>query len=814
MIYNVIGVNVAPNGIAYATSTMKGTADPSIINDGSCTTRDLPSVWQSATTDRDKEYIEIDLGSTQYIYCIRILGMSTCAPEFPQCQKRMFKLRIEIRPDGDPSIDPAALSYYKTGKTGIETSVTAQLATNTTELGLYTLPTTSFDQTIQVNQALGQYVRIRPSLTDGDGFMNLSQVIVYDVLGLNVSVGKNTYATSSITGASPSDIAVDGNMSIRSLPYVWHSNTRDRNKEFFEVDLGSSQTIIAVRIIGRKDCPLPNMCENRMKGLRIEINPDTSIQAMESYKMQKSRPTDQQMQGRQININDSSQGSSIRVRKIIGYEKVDEPDPSLPIGYVRLWNTKKRTYVYQDSKGQIVPHPVPPSMRSNRGQIRRPPGIPIATREDEALMVGGGFRPLSNDVQDLESLTVAYPWTMYFDTNLRKHYYYNVETGIDTWDQPYVPRKPMDGEVTYGDFGLMPKWNKYLDDSIHTFFYYKPSTGETRWDHPNPPPGPHGLVSVPGPYEPSYKMYVDPTSGGTFYLNMATKETVWELPISIQGVVRPVRPVGPVRPAKTAKPVKPVTPVKPVRPATKSPIRITTVKAKPTPKGTRKSTPAVTAAPTAAPTEAPTEAPTTVLPKNINAPTPLDSSRENIWGNGNLGPSGENGLWNNASTSPGGNEVWNNAGTTEETEETEAPTEETEETEAPTEAPTEETEETEAPTEAPTEETEAPSTTPTDESDEFDPSTEKGLWNNAAPTTTSTDEFDPSAEKGLWNNAEPIEETEETEAPTEETEETEAPTEAPTEETEQTEAPSSTPTDESDEFDPSTEKGLWDNAAP
>ena len=650
MIYNVIGVNVAPNGIAYATSTMQGMANPSIINDGSCTTRDLPNVWQSATNNRDKEYIEIDLGSTQYIYCIRILGMSTCAPGFPQCQKRMFKLRIEILPDGDPSIDPAALSYYKTGQTGVEASVIAQLANNTVDSGLYTLPTTSFDQTIQVNQALGQYIRIRPSLTDGDGFMNLSQVIVYDVLGLNVSVGKNTFATSSITGASPSDIAVDGNMSIRSLPYVWHSNTRDRNKEYFEIDLGSPQTIIAVRIIGRKDCPLPNMCENRMKGLRIEINPDTSIQAMESYKMQKSRPTNQQTQGRHINIRNGSNESNIRVKKIIGYEKVEEPDPSLPNGYVRLWNTKKRTYVYQDAKGQIIPHPIPPSMRMNMGKIRRPPGIPIATRDDEAMMVGGGFRPLSNDVQDFESLAVVYPWTMYFDTQIRKHYYYNVETGIESWEQPYAPRKPLDGEVTYGDFGLKLKWNKYLDDSINTFFYYKPSTGETRWDHPNPPPGPYGLTSISGPYEPSYKMYMDPETGGAFYLNMATQETVWELPISIQGLVRPV---GPVRP---------------VTPATKAPKKIRTLKAKPTPKGTRKTVitlkpttpPAITYGPVEQSTKAPATAATTAATTApteaaTEAPTPMDESEEfdekSLWDNADPSKLNEKSLWDNADPS-------------------------------------------------------------------------------------------------------------------------------------------------------------------
>ncbi|NDH69321.1 MAG: hypothetical protein EBY22_15770, partial [Gammaproteobacteria bacterium] len=50
-------------------------------------------------------------------------------------------------------------------------------------------------QTIQTDIS-GRYVRIRPSLTIGDGYLHLSQVIVTDPAGNNISNGKAAFATS------------------------------------------------------------------------------------------------------------------------------------------------------------------------------------------------------------------------------------------------------------------------------------------------------------------------------------------------------------------------------------------------------------------------------------------------------------------------------------------------------------------------------------------------------------------------------------------------------------------------------------------
>jgi hypothetical protein len=55
----------------------------------------------------------------------------------------------------------------------------------------------------ELKGVMGRYVRIRPSLTNGDGYLSISQIQVIDVNGTNISLKKPVYATSS--GGSPID---------------------------------------------------------------------------------------------------------------------------------------------------------------------------------------------------------------------------------------------------------------------------------------------------------------------------------------------------------------------------------------------------------------------------------------------------------------------------------------------------------------------------------------------------------------------------------------------------------------------------------
>jgi hypothetical protein len=526
IVYDIIGLNVAENANIYATSSIDGTGPAKTAIDGNLTIRDVPNVWHSATPNREKEYIELDLGSTINIFAIRVLGVNTCPFGNPNCHERLDNMRVEIKADGDPDIEQDALDAYETqvldaqaaiahafivksldkAPTVPTVKITQQVQPelgNDPENGCFTLPTTDSDQTVNVNQYLGRYVRLRPSLTNGDGFINLSQVIVYDALGQNISKGKQTYATSSISGTKPSSIVVDGTTEVRSVPDIWHSNSRNRDTEFFEIDLGSSQTAFAVRIIGRKGCPIPNMCENRMLGLRLEIKDTTTVEAMAAYQSSPEKVVDLSgdEQTQQVNV----QTQKVNVKSVSTNSSSIKLTPTSLLGlpFVKTWDKATRKYEYRDkSGGEAIPRKTP-------------------------------FTPLVTDVQILTDPTITPPWYKYFDTIYRAYYYYDKSTGKTTWGHPYPPRMPVTGETIYADDGLPKGWYKYLDSALKTYFYYNTS-GELTWDHPNPPPYPDNLEPVSGKYEPLYEMYRDPSTNGIFYYNTLTTETFWILPIGLK----------------------------------------------------------------------------------------------------------------------------------------------------------------------------------------------------------------------------------------------------------------------------------------
>jgi hypothetical protein len=528
LIYDIIGLNITCNATVYATSSIEGTKPATVTINGNSSIGQIPDLWHSATPNRDKEYIELDLGDTYEIYAVRVLGTKSCPFGNPKCHERLDHMRVEIRADGDPEITQDAIDTYQTQILDKQAALAHAFIVKSLDNqpcgiqqlnlrpqpefgndpvnGFFTLPTRDFDQTLKIDEFMGRYVRVRPSLTAGDGFINLSQVIVYDVLGQNVSEGKGTYATSSISGTKSSSVIVDGSTDVRTIPDVWHSNTRARDKEFIEIDLGANFTIIAIRVIGRKGCPLPNMCENRMLGLRIEISDTTTPEAKKAYY---SRPPEKNkdISGHNIDVRSLwNNACSIKLRR-----RAPGPrDPSIPDGFKKKWNNSCRRYEYIDMNGGVVQNPSPPRMR-NPAKV---------------------FQVLTTDIEILVDKTITRPWTKYFDTIHRKYYYYNTSTLEDTWDHPYSPRNPGKGEVIYGDDGLPKMWHKYVDSATETYFYYNPSTGESTWDHPDPPPYPDGLLSISQKYLPLYEMYRDPK--GIFFFNTLTTETFWTLPIGVR----------------------------------------------------------------------------------------------------------------------------------------------------------------------------------------------------------------------------------------------------------------------------------------
>jgi hypothetical protein len=368
---------------------------------------------------------------------------------------------------------------------------------------------------------------------EGDGYMHFSQIIVMDLLNVNIAAGQPVYATSTIEGSSPPSVLVDGTTQIRGLPKIWHSASPNKDTEFVEIDLGTLQAIASIRILGRSGCPIQDTCDSRMKGLRLEINDTTDVPPQVISPQIPIVPHKIHKPERVVNISGSSNTSGgIKVNKSSNLAAVTHPDPSLPSGYQRMWDKKARKYVYQHN-GQIIPHPQPPSKRVNRSNIQRPPGVKAATRKEELNILnleGGGALP--TDIEILTDPNTTPPWQKYFDTIIRKYYY--VSDKEELWEHPFTPRKPVHGEINYGDPGLPNGWEKHLDSSINTYFYHFHSTGETTWDHPNPPPFPEGLTVIPNEHiSQLYATYRDPKSDQIFYFNTLTTETFWILPQGI-----------------------------------------------------------------------------------------------------------------------------------------------------------------------------------------------------------------------------------------------------------------------------------------
>lgn len=115
----------------------------------------------------------------------------------------------------------------------------------------------------------GRYVRIRPSLTNGGGWLHMSQIVVNDATGRNIALKRPVYTTSRYMGGgviSPEgSIVTDGNLSSRGWPTgIWHSGSTQRDKEYLEIDLGITQGISSITFYGGNTHP-----DNT--GVRIQI---------------------------------------------------------------------------------------------------------------------------------------------------------------------------------------------------------------------------------------------------------------------------------------------------------------------------------------------------------------------------------------------------------------------------------------------------------------------------------------------------------------------------------------------------------------
>jgi len=140
------------------------------------------------------------------------------------------------------------------------------------------LPNNNLTQTINVNKT-ARYVRVRPSVTSGDGYLHFSQIVVKDESGVVISKNKPVYATSSFGSSNP-NVAVDGTEASRTWASggVWHSGkqivfnsrnpqTPNSDEEYWELDLGSKRLIGTITYYGRSDSSF-----ERITGVRFEVS--------------------------------------------------------------------------------------------------------------------------------------------------------------------------------------------------------------------------------------------------------------------------------------------------------------------------------------------------------------------------------------------------------------------------------------------------------------------------------------------------------------------------------------------------------------
>lgn len=144
-------------------------------------------------------------------------------------------------------------------------------------INMRTLPKGTVDQSVVFN-IFGRYVRVLASLTNGDAWFGMSQLMVYDANGTNIARSKSVTASSVYPGVLQASSVVDGTATPRTWPNVWHTNGGG-NTEFFQVDLGSVQMITSVRIINRSDCCTSTLGPfDRITGMRIVIFNDPDLE--------------------------------------------------------------------------------------------------------------------------------------------------------------------------------------------------------------------------------------------------------------------------------------------------------------------------------------------------------------------------------------------------------------------------------------------------------------------------------------------------------------------------------------------------------
>jgi hypothetical protein len=244
MVFNQSGTNIAINKTVYATSKASWNSEASIVVDGATTIRGIS--WES-NPGRTTEFIEIDLGSNNYISRIKVLQNTSCCD-----------------PSGSWS-GPNNVNIDRTTNARIEVLYDVL----TTTFPASTTPTTLTAPAIST----GQYVRIRQKAIPGPvPNLTFSFIDVKNSAGTNLSVNKPAYSTSVFSGIYPTTPVYGTDRYLNRWPWVFYSYGQTA-AEWWEVDLESSQAIASIIGYDRVDTGVNNVAPwiSTVSELRIAI---------------------------------------------------------------------------------------------------------------------------------------------------------------------------------------------------------------------------------------------------------------------------------------------------------------------------------------------------------------------------------------------------------------------------------------------------------------------------------------------------------------------------------------------------------------
>jgi hypothetical protein len=249
-VFDISGNNISSQMPTYATSVDDGAGNAdSVVNGTAASSSFLSGVWQPSSKDRGKEYWEVDLGANINIAEVVYMGSEIVTP----------------------------IAIYDT-TIGTPQNLTVPPGTGT---AVNTVPAT----------AQGRYVRIMgPSSTTTKGALGLTQIIVTDINGYNIALGKPVFASSrnpTINRDITTRYITDGSLTPRAYPNCFYVITDlikyTPETEFIEVDLGDIYNIASVTVIQDPNHTSLNTTEDRISGTRIKISNTTTNDALALY---------------------------------------------------------------------------------------------------------------------------------------------------------------------------------------------------------------------------------------------------------------------------------------------------------------------------------------------------------------------------------------------------------------------------------------------------------------------------------------------------------------------------------------------------